>query len=642
MLHGGFSEIDGADFFRTTLPEGILASPAAVVEAITAKIYEAPPELALSFRLSQKAHLERTSIYRYQMRLGDYRLFPDRLTLAFNGDRRLKMVAGELHPIQMAAVPEEPALFSMTLLTKIGFDGFELIEKPQRVVYTPTARMAWLLYPENQRTHEAYELALGDDGGVLMERSLARDLQAEDGPQGLIYPEGSPQPRWPLGSPPPPYANREMVSLAGSIDMNRRPMVLEGPTVRTLDDRLGDRRAILSDVGNGCEFCAPLQLTGPLPPDPAASGVNAHYWAARAHDHLKTLGFTTEAGNFEGDDPMLVLEQTVSPRLRNNSMFVGAPDGASGKILLFPWDGNPDRSSALDSSIVLHEYGHGLTSRLTGFWGVLGEATDEAVADTVAFVVRGYPPDANVAIGAYAAQNPKGVRLYPYSTDPSIDPVSFANFPLLGVSGAKPEKHYMGEILASTLWGVRARLIDKYGPDDGSTRFGKLMMGTLMLVSSFPTFPEFKDTLLSVDKLIYGAADIDLIWDACAKKKLGFLAYTNRETFQDPFWSMISEDTPTHVPVAKAKVGYNSGRPQLLWFVLGDQDNLTTVTTVLVRSAKTNDAIGLLVRRDGSVFSSPPIFVVADAPAGYPKLKTGPQDTVIIRYGSKEFQIPLN
>ena len=162
-----------------------------------------------------------------------------------------------------------------------------------------------------------------------------------------------------------------------------------------------------------------------------------------------------------------------------------------------------------------------------------------------------------------------------------------------------------------------------------------------MLVSSFPTFPEFRDAFLNVDRLLYNRDDVDLIWQVCVKKKLGFLAYTNPQTFQSPFWTITSEDLPTSDVVLKAKVGYSNGKPQLIWFVLGDQSNSTTVATISVRSTKTGDSISMLASRGGPVFVSPPIFLINDAPSGYPKLKTGGNDTVVVTYSNKEFQIPV-
>ena len=88
----------------------------------------------------------------------------------------------------------------------------------------------------------------------------------------------------------------------------------------------------------------------------------------------------------------------------------------------------------LDTDIVFHEYGHGLTWRMIGgMSGPLAGAIGEGASDMVAFLING-----DDAIGEYAYGNPLGIRRYPYDDYP----LTYGD-----VTGA--EVHNDGEIYAA-------------------------------------------------------------------------------------------------------------------------------------------------------------------------------------------------
>ncbi|HEX7087110.1 MAG TPA: M36 family metallopeptidase [Vicinamibacterales bacterium] len=71
----------------------------------------------------------------------------------------------------------------------------------------------------------------------------------------------------------------------------------------------------------------------------------------------------------------------------------------------------PRRDSALDSDVVWHEYGHGLTWRMIGgMSGPIAGAIGEGMSDVLAVVVN----DDDV-VGEYSASSPLGIRSAPYS-----------------------------------------------------------------------------------------------------------------------------------------------------------------------------------------------------------------------------------
>jgi hypothetical protein len=113
---------------------------------------------------------------------------------------------------------------------------------------------------------------------------------------------------------------------------------------------------------------------------------------------------------------------------------------------------------SLDSNIVYHEYGHGLTWRMIGgMSGPLAGAIGEGAGDGVAMLINGEDK-----MGVYASSSPNGIRRFPY-----------ASYPLTygGVDGA--EVHNDGEIYAAVIW----RLIELFGPSRRSDLFDYYVQG---------------------------------------------------------------------------------------------------------------------------------------------------------------------
>jgi extracellular elastinolytic metalloproteinase len=105
-----------------------------------------------------------------------------------------------------------------------------------------------------------------------------------------------------------------------------------------------------------------------------ASVTQLFYTANKYHDLLHALGFNQQAGNFQannngaggkGDDQVILMAQDGG--FTNNAMFSTPPDGQPGRMRMFLWDNtNPKRDCTFDAGVVIHEYTHGLSNRLTG------------------------------------------------------------------------------------------------------------------------------------------------------------------------------------------------------------------------------------------------------------------------------------
>ena len=105
-----------------------------------------------------------------------------------------------------------------------------------------------------------------------------------------------------------------------------------------------------------------------------AALANAFYAVNMMHDITYPYGFNEVAGNFqfnnfnkggfENDNILVVIQDSTVP---NNAMFTAAEDGVRGKLNLGIFQiTNPNRDAALENSIIIHEYAHGVVGRLTG------------------------------------------------------------------------------------------------------------------------------------------------------------------------------------------------------------------------------------------------------------------------------------
>jgi hypothetical protein len=93
----------------------------------------------------------------------------------------------------------------------------------------------------------------------------------------------------------------------------------------------------------------------------------------------------------------------------------------------------------LDSDIVYHEYGHGLTWRMIGSMsGLFAGAIGEGASDVLAFLING-----DDSIGEYAMNDPIGIRTTPYASAKKTLKDWTAN-----------QVHTDGEIYAAAMWEV--------------------------------------------------------------------------------------------------------------------------------------------------------------------------------------------
>lgn len=156
----------------------------------------------------------------------------------------------------------------------------------------------------------------------------------------------------------------------------------------------------------------------------------------------------------------------------------------------------------LDSDIVFHEYGHGLTWRMVGgMSGKLAGAIGEGASDTVAFLI-----DGDDRIGEYAYGTPEGIRRHVYT-----------NYPLTygDVDGA--EVHNDGEVYAAAMWRVK-EAFNAAGYSDDEVL--DLFVDSLNYVPATPSFEMMRDGLLQ-SIAARNQPTACLVWKAFAQTGIG-------------------------------------------------------------------------------------------------------------------------
>lgn len=192
--------------------------------------------------------------------------------------------------------------------------------------------------------------------------------------------------------------------------------------------------------------------------------------------------------------------------------------------------------SDFDNGVMAHEYGHGISTRLTGGGQNSGclnndEQMGEGWSDFFTLVTGTKSTDTGVeprGIGNYvsaAGVNGSGIRRYPYSTDMTINPLTY--YDIFNTTAPHP----LGEVWTSCLWDMYWLLVDQHGYSDdiihgnkGNNIAIQLVIDGLKLQSCNPGFVDGRDAILAADMANNNGANQCLIWKAFARRGLGVSA----------------------------------------------------------------------------------------------------------------------
>jgi hypothetical protein len=189
-----------------------------------------------------------------------------------------------------------------------------------------------------------------------------------------------------------------------------------------------------------------------------------------------------------------------------------------------------------DNGIIAHEYGHGISNRLTGGPSAAGclqnnEQMGEGWSDWFGLMITMKSTDLSDdarGIGTFAISQPiigGGIRPARYSTDFAENGFTY------NASNTLAQPHGIGFVWATVLWDLTWAYIDKYGFDPdmfngngGNNKVMKLVIDGLKLQPCGPGFVDGRDAILAADMATTGGVDQCLIWEVFAARGLGINA----------------------------------------------------------------------------------------------------------------------
>lgn len=198
-----------------------------------------------------------------------------------------------------------------------------------------------------------------------------------------------------------------------------------------------------------------------------------------------------------------------------------------------------NRDSDFDAGVIVHEYGHGISNRLTGGPAntsclVNEEQMGEGWSDWFAMTLTTRASDvATTRRGtatylSYQRATGVGIRPTQYSTDMAVNPSTYAS---VANATAISSPHGIGYVWTSMLWEVYWNLVNRYGynPDiyagwntGGNNLAFQLVMDGMKMQPCTPGFVDGRDAILAADTALTGGANKCEIWRGFAKRGLGF------------------------------------------------------------------------------------------------------------------------
>lgn len=236
-------------------------------------------------------------------------------------------------------------------------------------------------------------------------------------------------------------------------------------------------------------------------------------------------------GNNQAEIPAIFIGESDCDTLKMflDDLYVSiGPDTSSGPRF---------RDGALDNTVPVHEYGHGVSNRLVGGAATVSclnnaEQMGEGWSDILALILTMSEENYKVrnrGIGSYVSSNKvfaKGIRHKKYSPDFFVNDFTYQD-----INFTNGAVHYIGEIWATMLWDLTQRLIEKEGFDEdlmygnGGNRIAlQLIIEGLKYTACSPGMVDGRNGILAADEALFDGKYKCLIWDVFARRGLGYYA----------------------------------------------------------------------------------------------------------------------
>ncbi|OUB85120.1 M36 family metallopeptidase [Bacillus wiedmannii] len=370
--------------------------------------------------------------------------------------------------------------------------------------------LAWKIVITLKETLEQYEIIIAanekQSGEILLCKSKSSHMKA----QGSVFEFNGGEDRKMISFPRPltDYPVKSVVEL---------PNDFPNDWVEETGETIGNStEAVFCDSNSSTsQSCSPgTELNGVLvngmltfnPPNATGNDqklLNIFYYCSYLHDFFYLLGFTESEGNFQKVNfSGLGLEgDRVKARAYSGPVFgtanMSTPVDGQSPIMRMGLVASSNRHTAFDADVVFHEYTHGVTNRLVG--GPLDRSSldlpqskgmGEAWSDYFALTIQNFSSDTEkVVTGSWVLNNDEGIREFKYD-DHFPD-----HFGKLG-TGRYDEVHNIGEIWCATLMYLNRRIVEKFGKDKGYNLTWRIVMDSLKLSQSNPSFLNARDNML--------------------------------------------------------------------------------------------------------------------------------------------------
>ncbi len=249
----------------------------------------------------------------------------------------------------------------------------------------------------------------------------------------------------------------------------------------------------------------------------------------------------------------------------------------------------------LDNGIIAHEYGHGISTRLTGgpATSCLGssEQQGEGWSDWFGLVLTqqaSHTKDTPRGIGTYALGESTaggGIRTFQYSYDMNINPHTYNDI------GGEAVPHGVGSVWCAMIWDMYWDLIDAHGFDSdiyygtgGNNIAMNLVLEGIKLQGCNPGFVTSRDAILAADQALYGGANECTIWNSFARRGLGFGASegsVNSNTDGTESYA-LPPGLGAGVSIAKTADKYSVAPGETITFTLRMENTCASATDILV------------------------------------------------------------
>jgi extracellular elastinolytic metalloproteinase len=339
-----------------------------------------------------------------------------------------------------------------------------------------------------------------------------------------------------------PTPNEVVVASGGAAGTYPASGAAFGPTFAAAGPKTGSVVPVVSSTGTPGEGCGPLanaaEIAGNIAMadrgtcpfvDKVQNAQNAGAIAVIMANNVAGAPITMGGASATIVIPSGMISLDNANLLRANLPLVATVQAGAGAV---------NRDSDLDAGVIAHEYGHGISNRLTGGRTVVNclgnqEQMGEGWSDLIGLFMTAKAGDTGPqrrGIGTYVIYQPtdgNGIRPTPYSTDMSINPSTYD----LIKTAAVP--HGVGYVWATMVWDMYWNLVDKHGfnPDlygawhtGGNNLAIQLVTDGMKLQPCQPGFVTGRNAILQADLALTAGANQCAIWQAFARRGLGLSA----------------------------------------------------------------------------------------------------------------------